>query len=63
LEKEAMRSVAEYTAAVKLLRHKSANWQPKVMAVSSRNSAGIEKFWEMAQKFRGTMEVRRGRAV
>ncbi|XP_070553890.1 methylmalonic aciduria type A homolog, mitochondrial-like [Ptychodera flava] len=47
----AKRIQMEYVSAIKLLRKKSKNWNPKVMRVSSRKNEGMREVWENMFEF------------
>ncbi|XP_038647863.1 methylmalonic aciduria type A protein, mitochondrial isoform X2 [Scyliorhinus canicula] len=42
---------AEYRSALRLLRNRSKNWQPKVLSVSSKTGEGIPELWEKIVEF------------
>lgn len=51
----AQRIQTEYISALKLLKKKSAQWNPPVLRVSSRTGDGIEKAWETMQQYYNIM--------
>jgi LAO/AO transport system kinase len=49
------RAVAEYTAALHLLRPPSANWKVPVVAVSGLEERGMDTVWEIVEKHHAAM--------
>src|SRR5262249_44731985 len=41
----ATKAAAEYTAALRLFRHTSANWDPPVLTVSALEARGMDAVW------------------
>jgi LAO/AO transport system kinase len=66
LEPAAQRTVADYRAALRLLRPVSPTWTPQVIAVSSLTGAGLDEAWATIQRYRdlqqesGEFQARRG---
>ncbi|XP_072352221.1 methylmalonic aciduria type A protein, mitochondrial [Scyliorhinus torazame] len=46
---------AEYRSALRLLRSRSKNWQPKVLSVSSKTGDGIPELWEKIREFHASI--------
>lgn len=65
LKTAADQAVAEYTAALHMLRPRSAHWTPRVLQVSSLESRGLEEVWRGIEDYQaalstaGEIEVRR----
>ena len=53
----ARRAVADYTAALHLLRPISAYWRPPVLATSAATGAGLPEVWTMVQEWRKAAEA------
>lgn len=53
----ARRAVADYTAALHLLRPISAHWRPSVLATSAATGAGLPEVWTMVQEWRKAAEA------
>ena len=53
----ARRAVADYTAALHLLRPISAHWRPPVLATSAATGAGLPEVWAMVQEWRKAAEA------
>lgn len=52
------RTVAEYRAALHLMRGAATSWQPPVLEVSALEKRGIDAVWEMIQKHRSELEAK-----
>ncbi len=55
LEPAASRAVAEYTAAVHMLRPATAGWMPPVLKVSALQRRGLDEVWKEIERFRTTI--------
>jgi len=55
LEPAANRAVAEYLAAVHMLRPANAGWMTPVLKVSALYRRGLDKVWEEIRRFRATL--------
>ena len=53
----ARRAVADYTAALHLLRPISAHWRPPVLATSAATGTGLPEVWAMVQEWRKAAEA------
>lgn len=53
----ARRAVADYTAALHLLRPISAHWRPPVLATSAATGAGLPEVWAMVQEWQKAAEA------
>jgi LAO/AO transport system kinase len=62
----AQRTVADYRAALRLIRPLSASWQPEVIAASAREGNGLDKVWQTIKRHQelltasGEKTIRRG---
>ncbi len=59
LEPAANRAVAEYLAAVHMLRPSNAGWMTPVLKVSALHRRGLDKVWSEIGRFRATTGERR----
>ena len=59
----AERAVAEYYAALGLLRAPNPDWRPPVLKCSALKGEGIAEVWETVEKHRETMEASGARAA
>ena len=59
LEPAANRAVAEYVAAVHMLRPANAGWMTPVLKVSALHRRGLDQVWKEINRFRATMGERR----
>jgi LAO/AO transport system kinase len=55
LEAAANRAVAEYKAAVHMLRPSTAGWMTPVLKVSALHRRGLDQVWQEVERFRTTM--------
>jgi len=62
----AQRTVADYRAALRLIRPLSASWQPEVIAASAREGNGLDEVWQAIKRHQevltasGEKQARRG---
>lgn len=49
------RTVADYTAALPLLRGTTAGWAPPVLAVSALEKRGLDQVWRMVERHRAAL--------
>jgi len=62
----AQRTVADYRAALRLIRPLSASWKPEVIAASAREGNGLDQVWETIKRHQdvlttsGEKQARRG---
>jgi LAO/AO transport system kinase len=62
----AQRTVADYRAALRLIRPLSASWTPEVIAASAREGNGVDQVWETIKRHQdlltasGEKQARRG---
>lgn len=62
----AQRTVADYRAALRLIRPLSASWQPEVVAASAREGNGLDEVWNAIRRHQdvlaasGEKQLRRG---
>ncbi len=56
LEAAANRAVAEYRAALALMRPKYPFWRPQVLKTSALTGKGIERVWRAVEKYRALLE-------
>lgn len=59
LEAAANRAVAEYVAAVHMLRPSTAGWMTPVLKVSALHRRGLAEVWQMIERFRATLGEQR----
>jgi LAO/AO transport system kinase len=59
LEAAANRAVAEYVAAVHMLRPSTAGWMTPVLKVSALHRRGLAEVWQAIEKFRATLGDKR----
>ncbi len=59
LEPAANRAVAEYKAAVHMLRPANTGWMPPVLKVSALHRRGLEAVWDAVKSFRKTLGPQR----
>jgi LAO/AO transport system kinase len=48
----AERAAAEYTSALRLFRHTSASWDPRVVTVSALHAIGLDTVWAIIEEHR-----------
>jgi LAO/AO transport system kinase len=53
----ARRTVADYTAALHLLRPINSHWRPPVLAASAATGAGLPEVWEAVEDWRAAAEA------
>jgi LAO/AO transport system kinase len=51
LATQAKRVQADYTAALRTLRHDHRAWQPRVLTVSAQENRGIAEVWAAVEEF------------
>ncbi|KAF0543823.1 methylmalonic acidemia type A protein [Gigaspora margarita] len=56
LENAAREAVAEYTSALKYLRHSTPFWIPKVTSVSSKTNKGVNNVWDIILEYFNIMK-------
>lgn len=52
----AQRAAADYAAALRFLRGRSASWEVPVLTCSALTGGGIDQVWETVRRYRDTME-------
>jgi LAO/AO transport system kinase len=57
LRPAAMRTVADYRNALRLLRTESSVWRPEVLAVSALEGTGIEAAWDLVMRHHAATEA------
>ena len=55
LEAEAKNVAAAYQSALRLVRARTAEWEPRVLLVSALENRGIEELWQVMEEFRTTL--------
>jgi len=65
LEPAARAIATDYAAALRLVRHRSANWEPPVLVASAAENRGIAELWSTIETFEATLgdELERRRAM
>lgn len=51
----ARRTAADYRGALRMLRPSNPPWKPEVAAVSAVTGAGLDKAWDVVERYRATM--------
>ena len=51
----AQRTVADYRAALRLIRPLSTSWTPEVIAVSARTGDGLDQVWDTVRRHQDTL--------
>jgi LAO/AO transport system kinase len=51
------RAAAEYRAALRLLRPRSATWEPPVLTVSALEARGMDEVWDTIERHRSTLDA------
>jgi LAO/AO transport system kinase len=54
---QAERTRADYASALRLLRPRSASWQPRVLCASALSGEGVQEFWEHVLEHRRVLEA------
>ncbi len=55
LEPEAKNVAAAYQSALRLVRARTVEWEPRVVLVSALENRGIEELWQVMEEFRTTL--------
>jgi LAO/AO transport system kinase len=55
LEPEAKNVAAAYQSALRLVRARTVEWDPRVLLVSALENRGIEELWQVVDEFRTTL--------
>jgi LAO/AO transport system kinase len=55
LEAEAKNVAAAYQSALRLVRARTVEWEPRVLLVSALENRGIEALWQVVDEFRTTL--------
>lgn len=53
--RRAQHAAAEYTGALRLFRHVSANWDPPVLTVSALEASGMDRIWATIEEHRARL--------
>ncbi len=53
--RRAKQAAAEYTSALRLFRHVSANWDPPVLTVSALEGTGMDRVWATVEEHRARL--------
>ncbi len=55
LAAEAKNVAAAYTSALRLIRPRTLEWEPRVLLVSALEGRGIEELWDVVEEFRAVL--------